>query len=679
MENSNELNLKSVMILEEDGGYVVDTYPMPHAMDELILSEDKAGRKRISSCKSSEKLTVPKTTLEALSYAYVFMKNGEKYGTAVRILTRPPKVRRLILQPDGRIGVVLKDRDDYTAQAGLDFKITEDGRERGETRLRSGETELNLAQIGIDGREKTAIVINMGFCMTDANQTAIFGPTAAFDMVINPPEVTQLVREESQIKLKLSKEPALPLYAEIYQNGQEVFHMLSCQKETAGEYVILTDTMNLQDASYAVTVACANELTMSYWSAPYPLITTRPVVQSIVTGGREMTVRMQQKGYYCWAGQYGWTDEIKIPALQEVDIRYASRCGDTVSLGMPASVTGQDNQEYFAVKDGYYYRTGRQECCSLSEVYTAAQYTSFAIEQKEKSWQLIVRKEHNETMCHDWKKLLIQECTSYAQIEELTSCFGEMFLRPEDMLAVCYGYEPQRGACDIRAGMLLCVEYAQYQNIPESDRETVEEEPLSDRNLSGFTGNGSGVFQSILRNGKVTFEPMAQAAAEQGRLAVEAPELAQDGRISMEAGIWDTLFEQFQVPFVKLLYPAVWRQSGHLNHGSMYYYDNVCLVAAGSYAQLEEAVERYLHSEKPYDQAAYVCFRGRTAVRIMIHIFVEGQPQTCALGTTLGDIVASYGLGGRIVLERMYKGDMLAFAVSDRTIPLYIGDRICSR
>ena len=63
----------------------------------------------------------------------------------------------------------------------------------------------------------------------------------------------------------------------------------------------------------------------------------------------------------------------------------------------------------------------------------------------------------------------------------------------------------------------------------------------------------------------------------------------------------------------------------------------------------------------------------------MIHIFVEGHPQTCALGTTLGDIMNAYGLGRNVLLERLYEEQYIPFMDANEKLPLYIGDRICSR
>lgn len=677
------MSLKSVMIEEKEGKYAFCIFPMLQKDDELILSKDRSGKTVIASGSMNQELTVDKKILEKLSYAYVLVKNGDKYDTPVRILTRPPKVHKILLQSEGQVKVVQKELNQYTRPAELLLKFVQGQEERGEVSLGSGVFAFDLAQAGIVFEEKIAVEVQMRFRLADENKTAIFGPVISMVMVISPPAIEQIVREENRIELKLAEEPALPLYARIYRDGQEICGALQCARKDNADirYMVSTDTLNLKEGCYALSVSCMSDWMASYWSAPLPVLTEYPAIRSARLEAQGWAIRMQEKGYYCWQGQYGWTDQIQTTGGMKPEIRYADRCGSVTSLGPAAGIT-ESAQDYFIVKDGFYCREEKTGNRTMSEKYVEYNNNSFSITEKNGSWSLGINEGCHETVEQDFRELLVKECTSYAQIEELSESFGDIALRSKDMLAVRYGYRPDQGACDIRAGMCLCFDYEQYQNIPEDDRWTVsgeKPETVSDRNLSGFTGSGSSMFYSILRDGAVTFEPFAQETVQSGRLTVEPPQIEQDGRVAMGAGIWDTLFGQFQAPFVKLLYPAQWKQSGHLNHGSMYYYDNVCLAAADSYEKLEEAVRRFQDQSKPSEEAAYVCFRGRTTVKLMIHIFVEGHPQMCALGTTLGDIMAAYGLGRNVLLERLYEERYIPFMDANEKLPLYIGDRICSR
>lgn len=677
------MSLKSVTIEEEKGKYAFTVFPMLQKDDELILSKDFFGESVIASVGADQELTVDKDILEKLSYAYVLVKNKEKYDTPVRILTRPPKVQKILLQSGGQVKIVQQELNQYTRAAGLWLKFIQGQEERGTVSLESGVSAFDLAQAGIFFEEKITVEVQMRFRLTDENQTVVFGPAISIEMVINPPAVEQIVREEKGIELRLEEEPKLPLYAKIYRDGQEICGALQCVREDGAEikYMVFTDTLNLKGGRYALSAACMNERTSSYWSAPLPVLTEYPVIRSARPEAQGWKIQMQEKGYYCWQGQYGWTDQIHTTDKTKPEIRYADRCGSIVSLGPAAEIT-ESAQDHFAARDGFYCREEQSGNRTMAQRYEEYDNASFWMAEKNGIWSLGIKEGCHETVAQDFRELLMKECTSYAQLEELSESFGDIALRPKDMLAVRYGYRPDQGACDVRAGMSLCFDYEQYQNIPEEDRQTAsEEEPeaVSDRNLSGFTGSGSSMFSGILRNGAVTFEPFAQEMAQCGRLTVEPPQIEQNGRAAMGAGIWDTLFAQFRAPFVKLLYPAQWKQSRHLNHGSMYYYDNVCLAAADSYDKLEEAVRRFRDQSAPYEEAAYVCFRGRTSVKLMIHIFVEGHPQTCALGTTAGDIMTAYGLGRDVLLERLYEGRYIPFMDADKELPLYIGDRICSR
>lgn len=677
------MSLKSVMIEEKEGKYVFFIFPMLQKDDELILSKDRSGKTVIASGNAKQELTVDKNILEELSYAYVLVKSGEKYDTPVRVLTRPPKVQKILLQSEGQVKIVQKELNQYTRPAGLLLNFVQGQKDIGEVSLGSGVFAFDLAQAGIVFEEKIAVEVQMRFRLVDENQTAIFGPVISMIMVISPPAIEQIVREEKEIELKLSEEPELPLYAKLYRDGQEICGALQCVRQDGADirYVICTDTLNLKEGRYALSVACMNERMSSYWSAPLPVLTEYPVIRSARLEAQGWEIRMREKGYYCWQGQYGWTDQIHTTDGMKPEIRYADRCGSVVSLGPAARIT-ESTQNEFEVRDGFYCQKEQNGNRAMSEKYVEYDNASFRMTEENGFWRLGIKAGCHETVAQDFRELLMKECTSYAQLAELSESFGDMALRPKDMLAVRYGYRPDQGACDIRAGMSLCFDYEQYQNIPEDDRWTVsEEEPetVSDRNLSGFTGSGSSMFCSILRDGAITFEPFAQEMVQCGRLTVEAPRVERDGRTAMGAGIWDTLFARFRAPFVKLLYPAQWKQSWHLNHGSMYYYDNVCLVSADSYDKLEEAARRFQDQSAPSEEAAYVCFRGRTAVKLMIHIFVEGHPQMCALGTTLGDIMKAYGLGRNVRLERLYEEQYIPFMDTNEELPLYIGDRVCSR
>ena len=117
------MSLKSVTIEEEKGKYAFTVFPMLQKDDELILSKDFFGESVIASVGADQELTVDKDILEKLSYAYVLVKNKEKYDTPVRILTRPPKVQKILLQSGGQVKIVQQELNQYTRAAGLWLKF----------------------------------------------------------------------------------------------------------------------------------------------------------------------------------------------------------------------------------------------------------------------------------------------------------------------------------------------------------------------------------------------------------------------------------------------------------------------------------------------------------------------------------------------------------------------------
>lgn len=681
MEDKELLQLKSIEVTEHEEFYEFQTFPLLHSGDSLILSRNKSGTKPIAQGDDSS-VRIPKAELEAMDYAYMFLKNGNKTGTPVRMITKPPDIRKVLLKEEGRIRLILGYSAAFAYPGDISVRISWGEEERREVLVSKPACEFDLSAFGIAYTEEQKFQVSVCFHTVDDNDTYVFGPRAAVDIILNPPAVKQMIRDENSVMIRLARNMDAALYAKIFRDGQEVFEAFECTCLEDGAYRLSTGTLNLSGEGYAVSVAYFTGNTFSYWTKPVPVLMKRPEVKSSVRIDGKLKVSLLEKGYYHWQEQYGYTDEIQMTDEKVPCVRYADCWKGVTSLGPQAVFPGaKESRGFYQIEGAYSYREKDQEGegrYPLREIYTEHHNSTFIVRQEQQSWVLIVKKASGGQIRADFKELIASVATGYAQLEELSSYYFTVALKPQEMLPVRYGYTPENGCCDIHAGMALCCEYEQYQNIPELRAGFFgDEEPLSNRNLSGFTGNGSSLYQSILRDGAVTFEPFAYAAARAGRFRVETPQVQQTGRLSPGAGVFDTLFEQFRSPFVRLVYPALWKNSGHFYHGSMFYNDNICLISVGNYETLELATEHFLNGDPPVNEAAYVSFRGRTVVRIMIHIFIEGQPVQCPLGTTLGDVVSTYGLGWRIQLERQAGGHYAPFLSLEETLPLYIGDRIC--
>lgn len=693
MGKDSRLNLENIQMEEDGENYRFTIFPMIHKDEKIILYQESIEEKNRKEWTDSKEMVIGKEAIQKQTYAYVVKKKGEDTGTPVRILTKIPDVKQMLLLPGGKIRMAIKIDDDYSASAGLlvEAAVRE---ERGrKVYLNRSACEFALAQAGIPDTEQDVIRFKIRFHTEDDNHSKVFGAPAMIDLVLNPPEIIGVIREESRIVLQLSAEPKTPLYARIC-SGSSMFHVMPCKKQTSETmvwedrrsdtdaerqtgiyYEIAADCLNFSNGSYTVEIACQNKLDYSYWSSAVMLPTDRPVIERIRMEQNNRIIQMKDKGYYFWQGRYELTDKVEVAGKEIPEIRYVNKCDSVTCFSLPAKVP-ETAWNGFCLQDGYYRLADAGMLCSLQESYQDYENKSFKVEVKGKKASLVIKEKCGDTLRQDFKNLLSEVCTSYAGLEELTACFGHMPLKEKDMLRIRYGYDASQGICDLHAGMKLCLDYELYQNIPNGYSKDGKQ-GFSGQELSGFVGNGSSVFPCILRNGKIMFEPFAQGMSENGGMKVEGLRIQADGCVDMGAGIWDALFWQFPKPFVRLLCPADWKKSSSSNYGSTSCLDNVCLISADTYQDLEKATTQLHEKANIVNNVGYVCFRGRTAVRIMIHIFVEGQPQMCALGTTLGDISAAYGLGSRLHLERFCGGEHVPFLNVNMDIPLYIGDRVC--
>lgn len=693
MEKDSSLNLENIQMEEDGENYRFTIFPMIHKDEKIILYQESIEEKNRKEWTDSKEMVIGKDAIQEQAYAYVVKKKGNDTGTPVRILTRIPDVKQMILLPGGKIRMLIKMHDDYSALAELLVEAAV-RKERGrKVHLNQGACEFALAQAGIPDTEQDVIRFTIRFHTEDDNHSKVLGAPTIIDFVLNPPEIIGVIREESRIVLQLSAEPKRPLYARICL-GSSIFNVMPCTKQTSETmvwedrksdtdaerqsgiyYEIAADCSNFSNGSYTVEIACKNELAFSYWSPAVMLSTDRPVIERIRMEQNSRIIQMKDKRYYFCQGRYELTDKIEVAGKKIPEIRYVNKCDPVTCFSLPAKVP-ETAWNGFCLQGGYYRLADAGMLCSLQESYKNYENKSFQIITEDGQASLVIKENCGDTLRQDFKDLLTEVCTSYAGLEELTACFGHMPLKEKEMLGIRYGYDAYQGICDVHAGMKLCFDYELYQNIPDGYSKDGKQ-GFSDQELSGFVGNGSSVFPCILRNGKIMFEPFAQGMIENGGMRVERLKIQADGCIDMGTGIWDALFRQFPKPFVRLLCPADWKKSSSINYGSTSCFDNVCLISADTYQDLEEATAQLRAKSGIVNNVGYVCFRGRTAVRIMIHIFVEGQPQICALGTTLRDISAVYGLGSRVYLERFWGGEHVPFLNVSMDIPLYIGDRVC--
>lgn len=686
MENSSDLQIELVEIREEGENYRFRVFPMIHAGEDVILCKQQLdGETILAQWSESSDLVIPKSRIEEQVYTCLIKRKGEDRGTPVRIRTGIPEVSQVVLLPHGKAGILLNERDKLAASAGLCIERLVEGGKR-VVYLEQGVYEFSLKQIGIVGTERERVRFQIYYWMEDCARSRVTGPVREVELILNPPEILKIVKEETEVVLQLSEEPKSPLYARISRNGITVSAIACVRKEGMQKHELLTagveegtntgicyevpiGQLGVLKDTYTLEIACQNGPAYSYWSVAVPLLTEPPVIESAWVEQGGCTIRLKEKGYYFWQEKCDWTEQIRVNGKEIPQVRYAGQYSGVLSLGPPARVP-EHIENRFCHKNGYYQLADAETACPLRESYKAFQNQSFQIRVENGRASLVIAKDCGEDVELHVRELLAGVCTSYAGLEELTGCFGHMPLKAENMLGVRYGFDARLGMCDLHSGMELCLDYEQYQDLREPGSTNQE--------LSGFVGNGSSFLPCIVRGGKVTFEPFAQRIVEHRGMRVESPNLSPDGTLEQGGGIWDTLSDSFPKPFVRLVVPLDWHKSNCENQGSVSCFENVCLISANNYQSLEEAAKQYREKADVTADAGYICFRGRTAVRVYIHIFVQGHPERCALGTTVGDISKAYGLGSGIRLERLCNGNYELFADIKPEIPLFIGDRICS-
>lgn len=204
----------------------------------------------------------------------------------------------------------------------------------------------------------------------------------------------------------------------------------------------------------------------------------------------------------------------------------------------------------------------------------------------------------------------------------------------DSLLRYYYGLhtQPSGNYVDLQAGMRLRVDFQQYQYV-RSLRENAQ---------SGFVGNGSTYLylheqSRLLNDGSrsqvLSFDPFL------GELVTNVGERLTDGA----GGALDLQNTGYRKPYFRLLYPAQFSAES----SSVNAQQQVTLLGADSYGQLEEATERFLSSGViPFSTPSFY-FHGKAAVVPEIMVFVREQPVYVSLGTTLRQLLQRYGHSGQ--------------------------------
>ena len=186
-----------------------------------------------------------------------------------------------------------------------------------------------------------------------------------------------------------------------------------------------------------------------------------------------------------------------------------------------------------------------------------------------------------------------------------------------------YGFDPTRRCVELSPGMRLRIDFQAHQTV----------DPASTP-LNGFVGAGSA------------YVGIGQAGTASGGLVLAFdPFLSQLQGLSVGAspgagGAIDLAAPALQMPYWRLHYPALYPAAGSTGYDGTQ--QNPALVGAPTRAALEAASKSYEQDGTVPSPAVGVWFRGRSTPVPEIPFLSGGEPQWCALGTTLRGLVAGF-------------------------------------
>lgn len=197
----------------------------------------------------------------------------------------------------------------------------------------------------------------------------------------------------------------------------------------------------------------------------------------------------------------------------------------------------------------------------------------------------------------------------------------------DEILLYQYGWDQQAGYFDVSPGMRLKVDFQTHQSI----------DPSTTNALNGFVGNGSN-----------TLDVVSYRGSDGNLLTGFNAFTSKMNYAGVQAGVGglgnaiDLTGQAFAYNYFRILYPSQFPSSDSTGFAGTQ--QNVTIVGAMTMEMMEEATAAYLKDGQTGTlpvSAAF--FRGRAAVTPLIPVFLFGQPQYVALGTTIRNLLEGFG------------------------------------
>ena len=231
-----------------------------------------------------------------------------------------------------------------------------------------------------------------------------------------------------------------------------------------------------------------------------------------------------------------------------------------------------------------------------------------------------------------------------------------------------YGLVPNDGVIDLKAGMVLRLEYESYQYLGPGH--------VDSELLDGFVAANSAEYDIgsyVDPNGTwlTGFDQFLSLITFSGSL-VPAPVVRPFGNAG-GGGVIDNYFAQFRQPFVRLVYPPNILGDRESNPQPEV---NVALLASNDYPTLTSASQYQRDAQPLGSGVAVLYFRGRTMLTPCIRVWIDDAPLTVPVGTSAGNLLEMMGRRPPI----LYSGteSSSGFPLSGITLRRAIGSAVTS-
>jgi hypothetical protein len=195
------------------------------------------------------------------------------------------------------------------------------------------------------------------------------------------------------------------------------------------------------------------------------------------------------------------------------------------------------------------------------------------------------------------------------------------------------GGGPGTGSIDLRQGLVLRVNFADYTNVWSGE---------ADSWLNGFGGgspNDFDVGDTLSGSGawQLAMDAFISRLTASGAMTVAPPStVVPAASASGVTDAADLFFPGFPNPYYRLFFPGTLLDP--TSTGSVSTSANFALASAATYSALASA------SATPGATTPVVYFRGRAVLRVMIRVRLNEMEVTVPLGTTVGNLLDRYGI-----------------------------------